>query len=1182
MTPRTFTIFFQQLYIDSLVYGIFTGINFSELHMSEYTHLHVHTQFSILDGAASIPKLVGRAKELGMKALAITDHGNMYGVLRFRNTAIKNGIKPILGCETYIVDKDRFDKSGKGDRIRGFHLVILAKNKQGYHNLCRLVTAGFRDGFYYNPRIDKEILKKYKEGLIISSACLAGEVAFYSRQGKIEKAEESLQWYKKEFGEDFYLELMDHGLPEQKQVNKIIIELAKKYDVKLIATNDVHFVHKDDAEAHDILVCLSTGKDYDDPNRMHYSGNEYLKSQDEMSELFHDTPEALSNTQEIVDKVEVYDLERNILLPTFPLPSPFTDENEYLRHITYEGAKVCYDAITPEVEERLEIELKIIKDMGFPGYFLIVQDFINAARDMGVLVGPGRGSAAGSAVAFCVGITSIDPIKYNLLFERFLNPERVSMPDIDTDFDDEGREKVFEYVIEKYGEEKVAQIVTFGTMAAKSAIRDVGRVLKVPLSETDKIAKLVPDGPKVSLEFAFKEVLELRNLKENGEPLIKDMLRNAEKLEGSIRQTGVHACGVIIGPEDLSEHIPLATAKESKLLVTQYDGKLVESVGMLKMDFLGLKTLSIMKDARENIIKSKGKSIDLEKIPLEDEKTYELYQNGDTIGTFQFESVGMQRYLRELKPTNIEDLIAMNALFRPGPMEFIPLFIDRKHGRKPIEYPHPDLEGILKPTYGIMVYQEQIMQTAQILAGFSLGKADLLRRAMGKKDMSVMQEMRKAFVDGAAKKDIPEKKANEVFDIMTEFAKYGFNRSHSAAYSVVAYRTAYLKAQYPAEYMASVLTHNLTDIKKITFFIDECQHSNIPVLGPDVNESYLKFTVNKHGEIRFGMAAIKGVGEAAVNALIQEREENGPFTDIFDMVRRVDLRTVNKKTFESLALSGCFDSFPDTHRAQFFAKEKDSDNTFIEKVLRYGSDYQTHKNSAQVSLFGEEAEAEISELEMPTTEQWNLVDKLKKEKDVTGFYISGHPLDPFNFEIKKFTNVTVGQLNDDLEKLSNYPKLTFAGMITEVIEKMTKKGAPYGIFMLEDKEDTHRFMMFSKEYLKLKPYLIPGQSVLIDGRSAKNYRDEYEIKIDEISLLAEVMDKQTKVITVIMPLRAVNKAFVDAMDKMTKKSKGKTKIKFKVLDDEKNTVCLSTVSRRVDPSVLLDYLNEKKMIFEIN
>ncbi|PID94417.1 MAG: DNA polymerase III subunit alpha [Bacteroidetes bacterium] len=1146
--------------------------------MVDYTHLHVHTQYSVLDGASDITKLIRRAKELDMGALAITDHGNMYGALHFFNTAQDEGIKPILGCETYVADAGRFDRTGKGDRFRGFHLIILAKNKIGYHNLCKLVTLGFRDGFYYNPRIDKEILVQYKEGLIVSSACLAGEVAFYAQRGHMERAESAVLWYKEQFGEDFYLEVMDHGIPEQARANEAILALGKKHDVKVIATNDVHFIREEDAEAHDILVCLSTGKDFDDPARLKYTGKEYLKSYEEMAALFPENPEVLHNTQEIVDKVEVYELKRDILLPKFPIPREFENEDAYLAHLVWEGAQKVYEEITPEIKERLEMELGVISKMGFSGYFLITQDFINAARQMGILVGPGRGSAAGSAVAYVTGITAIDPIKYNLLFERFLNPERVSMPDIDTDFDDEERQKLFDYVIEKYGSDKVAQIVTFGKMAAKSAVRDVGRVLRVPLPETDRIAKLIPD---TSLDEAFKKVPELQELKEKGEDRVRNMLKNAEILEGSIRQTGVHACGVIIGPEDLSEHIPLARAKDSPLMVTQYDGRFVESVGMLKMDFLGLKTLSIIKDAIQNIEIRHGKRVDIEHISLEDEKTYELYQRGDTIGTFQFESLGMQKYLKELKPTDIEDLITMNALYRPGPMKNIPLFIDRKHGRVPVVYPHEDLKDILKTTYGIMVYQEQIMQTAQRLGGFSLGKADNLRRAMGKKKMKAMNDMRVDFVAGAQERGIDKEKANDLFDTMKEFAEYGFNRSHSAAYSVVAYRTAYLKAHYPAEYMASVLTHNLTDIKKISFFIDECKHAGIAVLGPDINESYLNFTVNPKGEIRFGMAAIKGVGEAAVHAIILERKEHGPFADIFDLVRRVDLRTVNRKTLESLALAGAFDTFSDVHRAQFFHRDGDSDTSFIEKLVKHGSDYQARKKSAQVSLFGEETEVAMAELSMPEASPWPNIEQLKKEKAVTGFYMSGHPLDSFNFEIKQFTNVTIARLNEDLESLKGFGKLFFAGMITEAAERTTKKGAPYGFFVLEDKEDAHRFALFSKEYLELKPYIIAGQSVLVEGRIRRNYQEQYEVSIVSIELLAEVMERRVNKITMIIPQVQLTKELVKEFDQLVKHNKGPARMVIRIQDDTLERVEM-LAKKRVDPAALIKFLNKNELKYKIN
>lgn len=984
--------------------------------MSEYTHLHVHTQYSILDGAAKIPELMTKVKENGMNSLAITDHGNMFGVLKFCNEAKKQGIKPIIGCEVYMAINSRFDKQGKENR-HAYHLILLAKNIKGYRNLSRLSSLGYKEGFYYSPRIDKELLRKYSEGLIASTACLGGELPKAIIHKGEAQEEEVINEFIDIFGDDFYLEVMDHGWPEQKKVNDRIFELAEKFNRKVIATNDVHFVNKADYDAHKILICLNTGKDLDDTGGLYYTGNEYLKSPKEMAELFKEHPEALSNTQEIVDKVEIYDITtKDIILPRFPLPEGFETEDDYLRDLTYKGAEKVYEQVSESVKERLDFELKVIKEMGFPGYFLIVQDFIAKARELNVLVGPGRGSAAGSAVAFCTGITNIDPIKYNLLFERFLNPERVSMPDIDIDFDDEGRERVMQYVIDKYGESHVAQIITFGTMAAKLAIRDVARVLKLPLQEADRLAKLVPERPGITLSQAFKEVKELGDVRKKGDELAKKTLTFAQTLEGIARHTGTHACGVIIGPDDLIEHIPLSTAKDSQLMVTQYDGKLVESVGMLKMDFLGLKTLSIIKDAIVNVKKRQNIDIDIDKIPLDDERTFELYQRGETIGTFQFESEGMRTYLKELKPTNIEDLIAMNALYRPGPMNYIPVYINRKHGREKVNYPHPWLEDILKPTNGIMVYQEQIMQTAQIMAGYSLGGADILRRAMGKKLASEMQKQKVIFVEGAMKKGIEESTAVEIFRIMERFAEYGFNRSHSAAYSLIAYQTAYLKAHYPAEFMASVLTHNLNDIKKITFFIDESQRQGIPVLGPDVNESHLDFMVNQNGEIRFGMGAIKGVGEAAVNALIEERDANGGFKGIIDMVTRVNLRSVNKRCFEALAMAGGFDRFSDSHRAQYFHREHTDDIIFLEKILKHGNAIQERMNSAQVSLFGESEDIEIPTIELPTTLPWSKIEQLKNEKSVTGFYISGHPLDDYKIEMTNFCNVTIGQLSENLRE----------------------------------------------------------------------------------------------------------------------------------------------------------------------
>lgn len=1153
--------------------------------MLEYTHLHVHTQYSILDGAAKIPDLMTKVKENGMKSLAITDHGNMFGVLKFCNEAKEYGIKPIIGCEVYMAAKSRFDKQGKENR-HSFHLILLAKNLQGYKNLSRLSSLGYKEGFYYSPRIDKEILKKYSEGLIASSACLGGELPKAILHKSEDQIEEVIQDFIEIFGDDFYLEVMDHGWPEQKQVNDKIFQLAEKFDRKVIATNDVHFVNKADYDAHKILICLNTGKDLDDTGGLYYTGNEYLKSPAEMAELFKDHPEALSNTQDIVDKVEIYDITtKDIILPRFPLPEGFETEDEYLRDLTYKGAERVFEELTESVKERLDYELKVIREMGFPGYFLIVQDFIAKARELGVFVGPGRGSAAGSAVAFCTGITNIDPIKYNLLFERFLNPERVSMPDIDIDFDDEGREKVMQYVVDKYGASHVAQIVTFGTMAAKMAIRDVARVLKLPLQEADRLAKLVPERPGITLSQAFKEVKELGDIRKKGDELAKKTLTFAQTLEGIARHTGTHACGVIIGPDDLIEHVPLSTAKDSQLMVTQYEGKLVESVGLLKMDFLGLKTLSIIKDAIINVKKLHGVVIDIDKIPLDDEKTYELYQRAETIGTFQFESEGMRAYLKELKPTNIEDLIAMNALYRPGPMNYIPVYINRKHGREKVNYPHPLLEGILKPTNGIMVYQEQIMQTAQIMGGYSLGSADILRRAMGKKQASVMQEQKAIFVEGAKKKGIEEKIAVETFRIMERFAEYGFNRSHSAAYSVIAYQTAYLKAHYPAEYMAAVLTHNLNDIKKITFFIDESLRQGIPVLGPDVNESHLNFMVNKKGEIRFGMAAIKGVGEAAVTALLDERNKNGSFKDIVDMVTRVNLRAVNKRCFEALAMAGGFDCFAGSHRAQYFHRESTDDNIFLEKIIKHGNAIQERQNSSQVSLFGDNEEIEIPGIELPTALPWSKTEQLKNEKSVTGFYISGHPLDDHKIVMKNFCNVSIGQLSDNLRAYRGQ-NVTFAGMIGAVAHRETKTGKPFGTFQLEDFNDSFQLAIFSEDYLKFRHFLVEGSFLLLKAKIQPRFRSEteLEIKISQITLLAEAIENTTKHIQIKLKSEQLNAEFVENIVQLVNKHPGKVTYEIKISDDKENGgVVMKSRKSKVDPLGFIKSIEDvKNLTYKLN
>ncbi|MCD4789128.1 MAG: DNA polymerase III subunit alpha [Bacteroidales bacterium] len=1122
--------------------------------MFEFTHLHVHTQYSILDGAANIELLIKKTKDSGMNALAITDHGNMYGVLKFFNEAKKQKIKPIIGCEVYIAKEDRRKKEKtKGKHYH--HLILLAKNKTGYHNLSKLTSLGYLEGFYYKPRIDKEILKEYSEGLIVSSACIGGEIPYTILNHGEEKAQEVIDWYKEVFGDDFYLEIQNHGSPDQKTVNESLFRLAEKNNLKVIATNDVHFINKEDYDAHDILIRLNTGSDINDKKgKLKYTGQEYLKTPEEMAALFPDHPEVLANTLEIVEKIEDYNIHSDIVLPRFPLPEGFGSEDDYLKHLTYEGAKRFYPEITNEIKERLDFELNVIKEMGFPGYFLIVQDFINKAREMGVTVGPGRGSAAGSAVAFCTGITSIDPIKYNLLFERFLNPDRVTMPDIDIDFDDEGRDKVLDYVIKKYGENRVAQIVTFGTMAAKMAIRDVARVLKLPLPDADRLAKLVPERPGISLKQAFKEVPELAQIKNKGDDLERKTLQFAETLEGSARHTGTHACGVIIGPDDLINHIPLATAKDSELMVTQYEGKLVESVGMLKMDFLGLKTLSIINDAIKNIQKRHNAKIDIENIPLDDKKTFELYQRGDTIGTFQFESEGMRSYLKELKPTGIEDLIAMNALYRPGPMEFIPTYIKRKHGKEKVNYPHPLLEEILKPTYGIMVYQEQIMQTAQIMGGFSLGKADLLRRAMGKKDMKIMEKQKVVFIEGAEKKEIDKRKAEDVFNTMMEFAKYGFNRSHSAAYSVIAYQTAYIKAHYPAEYMAAVLTHNLNDIKKITFFIDECKRQGISVLGPNVNESDLNFMVNSKGEIRFGLAAIKNVGENAATSIIEEREENGFYKNIFDFTKRVNLRAVNKRSMEALAMAGAFDDFEDTHRAQYFYREHSEDTIFLEKIVKHAANFQQQQNSSQVSLFGDMEEIEVKDPELPKCDPWTKLEQLKNEKEITGFYMSGHPLEDYKIEMENFCNVTINDLKNNLAKYRN-KKVSFAGILTSVTHRTSKTGNRFATFIIEDFTDQNQFIIFSEDYLKYKHLLIEGTSLLLIAkvvfRNNKN-RDTLDVRINNIMLLSEAMEKLTKEIVLQLPLLSITDQFTEEITEIIKTGKGKCNLKLQVTDTEDN------------------------------
>ncbi len=1150
----------------------------------QFTHLHLHTQFSILDGASSITPLLQKAADDGMKAVAITDHGNMYGVLEFTQTACRLGIKPIIGCEVYVAEGSRTEKKGREDRS-GFHMILLAKNLNGYKNLSRLVSKGYLEGFYYTPRIDKELLKTYHQGLIASSACLGGEIPQAIMEKGVEKAESILLGYLEIFGEDFYLELQRHGLEEQEPVNQVLIEMARKHNVKIIATNDCHYINAEDAKAHEILICLQTGKDLDDETRMKYTGQEYFKTRQEMAELFHDVPEAIENTNEIAGKIEDFEITTNkVLLPVFPLEEGFETEDDYLRHLTYEGAKKLYPEITKPICERLDFELKVIREMGFAGYFLIVQDFIYKAREMDVAVGPGRGSAAGSAVAYCTGITAIDPIKYNLLFERFLNPERVSMPDIDIDFDDDGREKVMEYVIQKYGREKVAQIVTFGTMAAKSSIRDVARVLKLPLPEADRLAKLVPERPGTTLEKAYKEIPDLAKALNDPNPLISQTLKFAKILEGSNRQTGVHACGVIIGPKDLEECLPLSTQKDTDLPVTQYDGKYVESVGMLKMDFLRLKTLSIIKEALKNIERRYGSKIDIENVPLDDENTYALYQRGETIGTFQFESQGMREYLKELKPNNIEDLIAMNALYRPGPMEFIPLFINRKHGRQKTEYPHPWLEDILKPTFGIMVYQEQIMQAAQIMAGFSLASADILRRAMGKKKMEEMERQKVFFVEGAHKKGVNQENAEKIFDVMARFAEYGFNRSHSAAYSVVAYRTAYLKANYTAEYMAAVLTHNFSDIKKITFMMEECQRQQIPVLGPNVNESKFNFVVNDKGEIRFGLGAIKGVGEGAVENIVTEVETNGPFKNIFDFTKRVNLRAVNKRVFESLARAGAFDCFEGCHRAQFFYSDDNGTTSFIDRIIRHTQQIIMRENTSQMNLFDDSSEVTLPDPDLPDCPHWDKLETLRQEKEVTGMYISGHPLDDFKIQIQNFCNVGIGDLKN-LQALKNR-EISFAGIITSAAHKYTKTGKPYGTFVIEDYTESHQLFLFSEEYLKMKHFLVEQNFIYVKAKVTTNKYNpnQIEVRLKSISLLNDLAEKELKELVLFLPVSDVSDDLTEKMLEYAKKHKGKSRLKVSIVDPVEN-LSVDMLSRKikVEPiGFLNDMLKQYQFSYRLN
>ncbi len=1133
--------------------------------MSLFVHLHVHTQYSILDGASAVKTLVRRAKELGMTALAITDHGNMFGVKEFHDAATAASIKPIIGCEIYVARTSLEDKTSVEDRS-GDHLILLAKNKTGYRNLVRLVSEAWIRGFYYKPRIDKELLRKHREGLIASSACIAGEAAQEILTGNIRAAEESILSYREIFGDDYFLEIQRHEttdptsdvtvFPQQQRVIAAYRELAAKHNIKIIASNDVHFIMKDDAEAHDRLICLNTGKDIDDQKRLRYTKQEYLKSAEEMLEIFADIPEAVSNTVELADRVENYKLNSEPIMPEFTIPGEFADKDEYLRHLTMKGAAERWNTITPDIQARIDFELSVIKNMGFPGYFLIVQDFLRAAREMGVWVGPGRGSAAGSVVAYSLRITDIDPVKYNLLFERFLNPDRISMPDIDIDFDEDGREKVLRYVVEKYGHDRVAHIITFGTMAAKMAIRDVARVQKLPLPEAIRLTKLVPDRPGTTLASAYEEVPELLKEKESKEPLVAQTLKYAEVLEGSIRQTGVHACGIIIGKDSLSEHIPICTAKDTDLYVTQYEGNHVESVGLLKMDFLGLKTLSIMKDAVDNIEKSKGITIDLQTLELDDRITYELFSNGETTGVFQFESVGMKRYLRELKPNQFGDLIAMNALYRPGPMDYIPQFIRRKHGKEKISYEVPAMEKYLKETYGITVYQEQVMLLSQELGGFSKGQADSLRKAMGKKKRDIMDRLKEQFIEGCRMNGYDQNTINKIWSDWESFAEYAFNKSHSTCYALIAYQTGYLKAHYPAEFMAAVLSRNISDIKKITVMMEETRRMGTEVLGPDVNESFLQFTVNRNGNIRFGLGAIKGVGENAVLHLIEEREKNGPYKDIYDLAERVNLNTVNKKMLEAMVVSGALDGLPGMTRAQYFAADGKG-SSFLESLIRFGNNVKNIRNSTQQSLFGDTGGFDLVRPEPAPCPDWSKLERLNKEKEVIGIYLSSHPLDDFRLEISTFCNATLA----DLQNLSEFAnrEVCVAGIVSDTRSGVTRNGKPFGGFTLQDYTDSFSFLLFDKDYVAFSNYFRNDYQLLVKGRvQGRHFNpEELEFKIKEIHLLTAVREDLITSITIKLKPELVNPEFIKNLKSVISENPGNKSLKFLLIDhDERITIPL--------------------------
>ena len=1242
--------------------------------MEDFIHLHVHTYYSILDGQSPVEKLVDKAVANGMRGMAITDHGNMFGVKELYNYCNKiNGklkeqgkepFKPIFGCEMYVARRTKADRVKEKGDAGGYHLIVLAKNYHGYKNLIKLVSRAWVDGFYSKPRTDRADLEKYHEDLIVCSACIAGEVPAKILKGDIPGARETIEWYKSIFGDDYYLELQRHEVkdpnqranretfPLQQRANKELIKLAKEYGIKVVCTNDCHFVDQENAEAHDHLLCLSTGKELNDPTRMLYSKQEWFKTREEMNEIFADVPEALSNTLEILDKVETYSIDHSPIMPFFPIPKEFgteeetrkrispeelfreftTDENgkeimsheeaekkikklggidklyrikfeaDYLAKLAYDGAKRLYgEPLTDEVYERIKFELHIMKTMGFPGYFLIVQDFINSAEDeLGVMVGPGRGSAAGSVVAYCLGITKIDPIKYDLLFERFLNPDRISLPDIDTDFDDDGRGKVLEWVEDKYGHDKVAHIITYGTMATKNSIKDVARVEKLPLDISNRLCKAIPDklpdGLKMNLTNAIKCVPELREAEASANPQMANTIKYAKMLEGTVRGTGIHACGTIICRDAISDWVPVSTAEDKndpghKLLATQYDGHVIEETGLIKMDFLGLSTLSIMKETVENIrLTHDGFTLDLDTIPIDDELTYKLYQEGRTIGTFQFESAGMQKYLRELRPTVFEDLIAMNALYRPGPMDYIPSFIARKNGKEPITYDIPCMEKYLKDTYGITVYQEQVMLLSRQLADFTRGESDALRKAMGKKKKAIVDAMKPKFIEGGKKNGHDPKVLEKIWGDWEKFASYAFNKSHATCYSWVAYQTAYLKAHYPAEFMAGNMSRCLNDITKITKLMSECQAMNIPCLGPDVNESEQKFSANKKGEVRFGLSAIKGMGEAAAINIIAERHKNGLYKDIFDFVQRVNLSAVNRKAMESLALSGGFDSFG-IRREQYFASNAKGD-TFVETLLRYGQVYQSEQSSMQNSLFGDMGGVEIQTPPVPDCEAWSTMELLKRERELVGIYLSAHPLDDYAVVLNHMCNLHCPQIGREMDKkaFASIEELTFGGIVTSVSQRWTKTNKPFGIVTIEDFEGQGELALFGEDWTKWQSMLQEEYHIYITAQCVQRFRnnpDAYDMVIKKIEFLSDVKEKSIEKFTVYMDATMFNDAQLTDLETTLKNSTGNVPLYINI-HDAKNNTNVQLYSRNITVDVnkklltSLDEMAEQGVRYGIN